>query len=158
MEATARLSGDRGIVVTREFDAPRHLLWLAMTDPAHVKNWWGPNGFSTTIEKMDFHVGGVWEHTMHGPDGTNYPNRSKFLEIVPGERIVYAHGGHKEGGPGVSFEATWIFEDLGANRSRLTIQQVFKTVEMRERVISEFGAMEGGKQTLGRLAEYVKNL
>ena len=76
---------DREIVLSRVFDAPRELVWQAMADPKHVVQWWGPRGFSTTIKKMDFRVGGVWEHTMHGPDGVNFPNKSVFKEIV--ERI-----------------------------------------------------------------------
>lgn len=152
------MESDREIILSREYDAPRSMLWKAFTDPAQIVLWWGPIGFTTTTDKMDLRVGGTWEHTMHGPDGANYPNRSKFLEVVPEERIVYAHGGHKEGGLGVSFEATWTFEDLEEGRSRLTVHQRFKTAEMRERVVNEFGAIEGGKQTLARLADYLRKL
>ena len=118
-------TSDREIVITREFDAPRELVWEAMTNPKHVVNWWGPRGFSTTIEKMDFRVGGVWKHVMRGPDGVNYPNQSVFKEIVKPERIVFSHGGKREGGPGVSFVSTWTFEKLAADKTRVTIRMVF---------------------------------
>ena len=59
-----------------------------MVDPKHVVQWWGPNGFTTTIQEMDFRRGGVWTLVMHGPDGTDYPNYSTFQEIVYPERIV----------------------------------------------------------------------
>src|ERR1700678_444638 len=92
-------SADREIVISRVFDAPRELVWQAMTDPLHVIHWWGPRGFTTTIEEMNVRPGGVWKQVMHGPDGTDYPNKSIFTEVVKPERLVYAHGGGKKGGP-----------------------------------------------------------
>ena len=143
---------DNEIVITRLLDAPRELVWEAMTNPKHVVNWWGPRGFSTTIEVMDVRPGGIWKHVMHGPDGTNYPNKSIFKEVVKPERIVYTHGGSREGGPGVQFEATWTFEPVDG-KTKVTIRQVYPTAEMRNLIIKEYGAIEGGKQTLVRLAE-----
>jgi len=145
----------REIVISREFNAPRELVWEAMSNPKHVVNWWGPRGFSTTIETMDFRVGGVWKHVMHGPDGANYPNKSVFKEITKPERIVYSHVGGREGGPGASFEATWTFAALGPDRTRLTMRMVFPTAQDHDLVVKEFGAIEGGKQTLERLAEFL---
>src|SRR5271169_6856823 len=92
-ESHVENSSDREIIISRVFDAPRELVWQAMSDPQHVVNWWGPVGFTSTIEKMEFRPGGVWKHVMRGPDGAEYPNKSVFKEIVPPERIVYAHGG-----------------------------------------------------------------
>lgn len=151
-------NADQEIYITREFAAPRELLWEAMTNPKHVVNWWGPVGFTTTIEKMDFRVGGTWKHVMRGPDGTEYPNQSVFKEIVKPEKIVYSHGGRRKGGPGVSFISTWSFEELGKNKSRVSIRMVFPNTAKRDFVVKEFGAIEGGKQTLGRLAEYAKKM
>lgn len=153
-EATNAVTPDREIVTSRLFDAPREVVWEAFTDPKQVVQWWGPNGFTTTIEVMDVRVGGQWRHTMHGPDGTDYPNASVFKEIVKPERIVYGHGGGKEGGPGASFEATWIFEAQG-NKTLLTGRMVFPTAAARELVVKEYGAIEGAKQTFARLAEYL---
>ncbi len=146
-------TADREIVISREFQAPRELVWEAMTNPEHVAKWWGPRGFSTTIEVMDFRVGGMWKHVMRGPDGTNYPNKSIFREIVKPERIVYTHGGGREQGPGASFTATWTFEELAPDRTRLTNRMVFGSAEERDFVVREFGAIEGGRQTLMRLSE-----
>lgn len=147
-------TSDREIIISRLLDAPRELVWKAMTDPAHVIHWWGPEGFTTTIEEMDLRVGGTWRHVMHGPDGTDYPNRSTFKEIVAPERIVYAHGGGRRGGPGADFTATWTFESLG-KQTRLTIHMLFDTPADRDRAVTEYGAVEGGKQTLERLAGYL---
>lgn len=148
-------TSDREIVISRTFDAPRELVWQAMTDPRHVVNWWGPRGFSTTIETMDFRVGGVWKHTMRGPDGALYPNKSIFREIVKPERIVYTHGGGHEEGPGATFVATWSFEAVAAKQTKVTIHMVFPSPEARDFVVKEFGAIEGGRQTLARLGEYL---
>jgi uncharacterized protein YndB with AHSA1/START domain len=149
---------DREIFISRDFDAPRELLWEAMTNPKHVVNWWGPTGFTTTIETMDFRVRGHWKHTMHGPDGAEYPNHSIFKEIVKPEKIVFSHGGRKKGGRGVQFVSTWTFEDLAKNKTRVSIRMIFSKVEDRDFVVREHKAIEGGKQTLGRLAEYARKL
>ncbi len=149
-------TADREILISRTFDAPRELVWKAMTDPQHVVHWWGPDGFTTTVETMDLRVGGAWKHVMHGPDGTDYPNSSVFTEIVPLERIVFSHG-DKAGGLGAHFVATWRFEALGA-QTRLSVHMLFDTPADRDFVVKEFGAIEGGKQTLGRLAEYLPRM
>jgi uncharacterized protein YndB with AHSA1/START domain len=148
-------TADRELVITRIFDAPRELAWQAMTDPAHVVQWWGPRGFTTTIQVMDVRPGGVWTHVMHGPDGTDYPNHSVFQEVVYPERIVYAHGGHGPGGPEADFIATWTFEAIEDNKTRVTMRGVFPSAEARDAVVREYNALEGGKQTLERLAEHL---
>ncbi|HMD55276.1 MAG TPA: SRPBCC domain-containing protein, partial [Phycisphaerae bacterium] len=142
---------ERQIAITRVVEAPRELVWEAWTNPVHVANWWGPRGFTTTIHEMDVRPGGVWHHTMHGPDGTDYPNKSVFTEVVKPERIVFSHGG----GTGVHFQATWTFEDLDG-KTKVTIRMVFPTVEDRDRVVKKYSAIEGGNQTLARLAQLME--
>jgi uncharacterized protein YndB with AHSA1/START domain len=149
-------TADREIVHQRLLDAPRELVWEAFTDPAQVAQWWGPRGFTTTIHEMDLRPGGVWHHTMHGPDGTDYPNKSVFVEVVKPERIVYTLGGGREGAPGVSFEATWTFEEQPGDKTLLTGRMVFPTAAARDLVVKEYGAIEGGKQTLDRLEEQLE--
>jgi uncharacterized protein YndB with AHSA1/START domain len=153
-------TSDREIILTRVLNAPRELVWQAWADPKHIVNWWGPRGFTTTIKRMEFRVGGIWEHTMHGPDGKNYPNKSIFKEIVPLERITYSHGGGREDAAtqGANFVATWTFETVDGNQTRLTGRMVFHSKEARDRVVREYGAIEGGKQTLERAAEYVTSM
>jgi uncharacterized protein YndB with AHSA1/START domain len=152
---SASPTSDREIVITRLFDAPRELAWQAMTDPRHVVQWWGPFGFTTTIQEMDVRPGGVWTHVMHGPDGTDYQNHSVFQEVVYPERIVYSHGGSKPGGSEVGFISTWTFESIEPNKTRVTMRGVFPTAEARDRTVKEYGAIEGGRQTLERLAEHL---
>ncbi|HYH13179.1 MAG TPA: SRPBCC domain-containing protein, partial [Thermomicrobiales bacterium] len=62
------------IVITREFDAPRELVWQAWSDPDHVAAWYAPEGFTVPRIELDFRPGGVMELDMQGPDGTIYPN------------------------------------------------------------------------------------
>jgi len=149
---------DREIIISRVFDAPRELVWEAMTDPKHVVNWWGPRGFTTTTEVMDFRPGGTWKHIMRGPDGTEYPNKSVFVEIVKHERIVYTHAGGKKDAPGAHFEATWTFEALGPNKTRLTLRQLHPSAQARDTVVKVYGAIEGGRQTLERLSEHLAKM
>jgi uncharacterized protein YndB with AHSA1/START domain len=143
----------RSIIGMREFDAPRDLVFAAWTDPKHLAQWWGPNGFTTTTTSFDLRPGGIWRFVMHGPDGRDYQNRITFDEVVPPERIVYRHGGGEDVEP-VQFRQTVIFEDL-AGRTSMTWRGNFPSAAERDRVIREYGAAEGLVQTIARLGEYV---
>jgi len=155
---TPPVAAPNEIVMSRVFNAPRDLVWRAWTEPQHVARWWGPRGFTTETKVMDFRVGGAWQHVMVGPDGARYPNKSIFKEIVPHEKIVYSHGGGREEGPGATFTATWTFEVVDAARTRLTGRLTFPDASARDFVAKEFGAIEGGQQTLERLSEYLPGL
>jgi uncharacterized protein YndB with AHSA1/START domain len=148
-------TADRELVLQRVYDAPRELVYKVWTDPEHVVRWWGPNGFTTTNHSMEVKVGGVWSYTMHGPDGTDYPNRMAFLVVEPNERLVYDHG-EDELNPKM-FQGSATFEDVGG-KTRLTLRLVFDTAEQRDETVKRAGAIEGGKQTLARLAEYISKM
>jgi len=147
-------TSDREIVFTRLLNAPRELVFDAWTDPKQIVLWWGPTGFTTTIQEMDVRPGGKWNIIMHGPDGTDYPNYSVYTEIVKPERICYSHTGGKKGDRGANFQQTATFEAVG-NKTRLTMRMVFATAEERDYVVKEYGALEGGQQTLNRLEEHL---
>jgi uncharacterized protein YndB with AHSA1/START domain len=148
------LDGDPHTMVgTREFDAPRALVFSAWTDPKHLAQWWGPHGFTTTTHSFDFRPGGVWRFVMHGPDGRDYQNRVTFEEIVPPERIVYRHGGGDDVEP-VQFRTTVMLEDLGGH-TRVTWRFEFASAAERNRVIKEYGADKGLEQCMARLADFV---
>lgn len=151
-------TSDREIVIKRVVSAPRELVWEVWTNPKHVAQWWGPRGFSTTIETMDVRPGGVWKHVMRGPDGAEYPNHNVFQEVVKPERIVFTLGGaRKGGGTEVRALSTWTFVEQDG-KTEVTIRMVFESKEKRDQVVKEYGAIEGGKQTLGRLDEYLSAL
>ena len=149
-------SDPKVMVGTRLVDAPRELVWSVWTDPKHLSQWWGPDGFRTTTSAFDFKPGGVWRFVMHGPDGRDYENRITFDEIVKPERIAYRHGGGGDIEP-VQFRTTVTFDDLGA-KTRVTLRGTFPSAEERARVIREYGADKSLAQTLARLGEYVEGL
>lgn len=144
---------DRQIVMSRLVDAPRELVWKALSDPAHLVQWWGPSGFTNTFQEMDFRPGGVWRFTMHGPDGTNYPNYAVFEEITEPERISYWHGTSPEDARHF-FQTLTMDEDGG--KTLVSIRLVFDTVEACQKVKS-FG-IDGGQQTLARLDSYLQSM
>jgi uncharacterized protein YndB with AHSA1/START domain len=148
----AEQSTDREIVITRLFDAPRELVFDAWTDAQHVSQWWGPKGFTTTIHEMNVRPGGVWRFVMHGPDGTDYDNKIVYLEIVRPERLMFAHGADKENDPD-QFQVTVTFAEQGG-KTTLTMRSVFSSTAQRDKTIA-FGAVEGGHQTLERLAAHL---
>ena len=139
---------DREIVASRTFDAPRDLVFRMWTEPEHVRQWWGPKGFRNTILSMDVRPGGQWRFIMHGPDGTDYKNDIIYREIVRPERIAYTHVS------GPVFDAVATFDEEGG-KTRVTVRMTFATTELRNRVVEQFGAVEGLEQTLDRLGETV---
>ncbi len=76
---------------SREIPATPESVFSAIQDPARLARWWGPEGFTNTFHTFEFRKGGAWVFTMHGPDGTDYPNQSEFLEIVPPSLIRMKH-------------------------------------------------------------------
>ena len=157
MNARVEATTDREIVTERLINAPRELVWKAWTDPKHLEQWWGPTGFTTTTKEFDFKPGGVWFHTMHGPDGTDYPNEIYYEEILEPSLITYAHGGGEVGANDAQFHSTITFDDQDG-KTLLTMRAVFDTVAQRDHVVKMYHAIEGGQQTIARLDEYVMKL
>ena len=145
----ANNSADREIVVERLLNASRDVVFKVWSDPAHISRWWGPNGFTTTTAKMDFKPGGQWRFVMHGPDGRDYKNLIVYTDIAAPERISYNHS--DDGGGKIAFETTVTFAAQG-NKTLVTLRTLFPSKEERDYVVREHGAVEGGKQTLERLA------
>ena len=144
---------ERTLSVSRVIDGPRELVFRAWTEVRHLSRWFGPDGFTTTTTEFEFRVGGVWEFVMHGPDGTDFPNRIEWREIAPPERIHFWHGSRKEDPK--AFQTTVLLREEDG-KTEITLRSLFPTKEDRDFVVKNFGAIEGGKQTLGRLALYVE--
>lgn len=137
---------DRSDARTRLIAAPPAEVFAAMRDPARVARWWGPAGFTNTIHTYEFVPGGRWLMTMHGPDGTNYPNESRFTRLVPDQLFEIEHlGGHH-------FMLTL---ELAAHAqgTQLAWRQTFDTAE-HYRALAEFVAA-ANEQNLDRLAAEV---
>ena len=143
---------DRELMVSRLIEGPRDVVFEAFTEVQHLSRWWGPEGFTTTTRTFEFSEGGVWEFTMHGPDGTDYPNWIQWMEIRPPEVIVLRHGEGPDDPE--QFSSTFIFEE-GTDATRVTLRSEFKTKALRDRAAEEYGAIEGANQTLDSLAAYV---
>jgi len=150
-ETNATETTDREIVATRLLDAPCELVWEAWTNPKHLAQWWGPNGFTNTIHKIEVKPGGVWRFIMHGPDGTDYRNEIVYVEVVKPERLVYDHVS------GPKFHVTVTFTEEG-DKTRLNMQMVFESAAERDNTIRKFGAVEGLNQTLGKLHDHLAKI
>jgi len=155
MMSLAEIQGESEIVVMREFDAPREMVFAAWADPKQLAQWFGPEGFTTTIESFDFREGGEWAMVMHGPDGTNYPSSILFTEITPPELIAYFQRGGRAGADEIAFQSTVTFEEIGRQKTRLTIRMEFASGEERDETERDYKAIEGGRQTLNRLAMFL---
>ena len=129
-------TSDRELVIVREFAAPRALVWRVWTEPAHVAQWFGPRGFSTTVSASDLRSGGKWRFIMKGPDGSEYAFGGVFLEVVSPEKIVSTDefgSEYEKELPGVDLPkgmvVTTLFEDAGPGRTRVTIRVLHPTAE-----------------------------
>ncbi len=145
---------DKELMITmwHDYEATRDELFRAFIDRSRIAWWFGPNGFTTTIIGMDVRPGGVWNYVMHGPDGTDYPDKATYVEITEPERLVYDHAVDRPGAPRM-FRQTVSF-DTAAGKSRVTFELKFDSREEFERNLKA-GAVEGGLQTLARLEEYL---
>lgn len=138
---------NRTMRIERTFNAPIELVWQVWTEPDHIKNWWGPNGFTNTIKTMNVREGGEWLFTMHGPDGTNYANRSVYKEIVPHKKIVFEHFNPH-------FITTVLFEAQG-DKTHIKWSVMLDSAEMLQTVIKAHNAAEGLKQNVEKLEKYL---
>ena len=144
-------TASRELFISRVFNAPRELVWKVWTEPEHIKQWWGPNGFTNTIFQMDVKPGGVWDFIMHGPDGTDYKNKSVYKEVVKYEKLVYDHVS------GPKFQFTVTFKEQG-KKTLISIQMLFETVELRDQTVKTFKADEGLRQNMEKLQVYLEKI
>jgi uncharacterized protein YndB with AHSA1/START domain len=151
MESKNTDTKDRELLITRKLNAPVDLVWEAWIQPEHIANWWGPDGFTTTISKMDMRPGGEWNLVMHGPDGTDYDNKSIFREIVPLKKIVYEHMTY----PWIL--ATIEFEDQG-EQTFVKWHMLFESAEVFLQVVKTYKADKGLEQNVAKLDAYVSKL
>src|SRR6476646_10236456 len=144
MENSKNNTRERELVITRKLNAPVELVWEAWTKPEHIAQWWGPEGFTNTIHTMELFQGGTWDLVMHGPDGTDYKNKSIFKEIIPFKKIVYDHVN------GPRFTATVEFESQG-DQTFIRWKMLFETVEEFIRTVKTFKADVGLRQNVEKL-------
>jgi uncharacterized protein YndB with AHSA1/START domain len=150
--ATVELPTDEQILITREFDAPRHLVYKAWTTPGLVERWWHADRGRVTSIDIDLRVGGTWRYVMVTPDGFEVAFHGEYLEIVHGERIVSTEVYESEPTPaGETMNAVTFVEMDGRTRVTLLVQCTSK--ELRDAIIAS--GMEDGLQDALTLLEQV---
>jgi uncharacterized protein YndB with AHSA1/START domain len=141
------------LVFERIFDAPRELVWKVITDPERVTNWWGPRGYTTTVDEMDVRPGGKWRWINHTTGGDDVPFKGEYLEVVPPERLVQTEIWDVPGFDDRAAISTLVLEDLGG-QTRYVARTRFPSVEDLEGAIAN-GMTGGALQTYDRLAEEI---
>ena len=149
--------GKQEIVITREFDAPRELVFKAVTDPKLIPQWWGPRHLSTDVDQMDVRPGGQWRFINRDAEENAYAFHGVYHEVLAPERIIdtFEFEGLPETGH-VTLE-TMKLEALPGGRTRLTVQSVFQSVADRDGML-QGGMEEGVDDTYDRLAELLKKM
>ena len=150
------LPSDREIVLTRDFEAPRSLVFEAFTRPEHLKQWWGLRGSTLRVCEVDLRPGGAWRFVTRGANGHENPFRGEYREITPPERLVYTLVYDVEGARDSPGLVTDIFSEQGG-RTTLVETMLFPTVEERDGLLKS-GMKSGAAETFDRLAELLATL
>ena len=140
-------TSDRELATTRLLPHPRERVFRAIAERDRIARWWGPAGFRNTIDTFDFREGGEWKFTMHGPDGKDYPNHSRFEKIVPLE-VVILH----VNAPHFRLFMT-LTEEAGG--TRMHWRQVFEDAHVREQLAPV--CVPANEQNLDRLEAELSN-
>lgn len=151
------LSGavDRQVVLLRVYPAPPDTVFGLWVAKEHLQKWWGPEGSSLTTEEFDPRPRGRWRFTMHDPQGTDYPAAITYNEIVPSTRLTFTH--RDPTGVDPPFTTVVTFDEFGG-QTALSMRHVFASPGDRHLVVAKHRAIEGGNQTLARLAALLEHL
>ena len=147
--------GKHDITMSREFGAPRELLFKAYTDPELVAKWWGPRILTTTVDKMEVRPGGLWRFVHRDPQGNDYAFHGVYHDVTSPERIVTTF--EFEGMPGHVLLESASFEELPGGRSKIVTLSVFQSVEDRDGMI-QTGMESGAVESMDRLEELVASM
>lgn len=116
------------IISSRIINSPVEMVYQAFENPNHLKNWWGPEGFTNTIHEFDLRAGGNWILTMHGPEKGNYENSSVFKTVLPNKLISW----ERKSQP--LFDMEIAFEKLEENKTQISFKMIFATAEECEKM------------------------
>jgi uncharacterized protein YndB with AHSA1/START domain len=152
---TVTTPSDLEIRMTRSFNAPRALVFEAMSKREHMERWWGPRKYETIIDKLDFRPGGAWRFINRDRDtGEEFAFRGEFREIVPNEKISWTF--EWEGLPGHISVDTMTLEEVDG-RTTVTANSVFDSKEDRDGMLQS-GMEEGANESYDRLEELLATL
>jgi uncharacterized protein YndB with AHSA1/START domain len=121
------------IVTSRTISTSRELVYLAWSNPGHLKNWWGPAGFTNTFNEFDFREGGKWSFIMHGPDKGNYVNECEFIKIRKPSVIAWKRFTKP------LFQVVVTFEEIAPEKTKIVFRQVFNSVDECSKIKSFAG-------------------
>jgi len=147
------MPSDREVVLTRVFDAPRHLVFDALTKPEHVMRWFGPPSCPIVSCEIDFRVGGGWRYILRGPDVKAMGMRGVYREITRPERLISTES--FDDYPGESLNTVTLAEENG--KTTLTTRVLYDSKETRDAVIRS-GMERGASETYDRLAEHLDQM
>jgi uncharacterized protein YndB with AHSA1/START domain len=148
--------GTHNISVTRAFDAPRDLVFKAMTDPDLIPKWWGPRRYWTKVDRMEARSGGSWRFINGDSAGHEFGFHGVYHLVDAADRVIIQTF-EWEGMPGHVALETMRLEDMGGGKTRMVQESVFQTVEDRDGAASS-GMQEGAEETYDRLAEVIAEL
>jgi uncharacterized protein YndB with AHSA1/START domain len=151
---TIAMPSDLEVVTTREFNAPRDLVFKAFTDPKMIPNWWGPRGLTTEVDRMDLRPGGGWRFVQHDASGNEFAFHGDYREVAPPERLVSTF--EWEGLPGHVIVETTIFEEI-EGKTQITTTAVFQSKEDRDGMVQS-GMETGVRESYERLSEILATL
>ena len=146
--------GSQMVTLTREFNAPRELVFKAMTDPKLVAQWWGMRSTTTTVDKMEAKAGGVWRFVDRDEDGNEFAFHGVYHDVTIPERLVYTF--EFEGMPGHVLLETILLEERDG-KTFVTDSSVFQSVEARDGMI-EAGMESGAAESFELLDELVASM
>jgi uncharacterized protein YndB with AHSA1/START domain len=141
---------DREVINTRSVNASRELVYKAWTTPEHLRNWWGPKGFTNTFHEFDPQPGGKWKFIMHGPDGKNYENESAFVGLLKPELIIFNHISNPQ------FQIVGTFEEVQDGKTKVTFRMIFPTTEACA-ALRDF-VTEKNEENMDRLEDELKKM
>lgn len=149
--------GKQELLIEREFDAPRELVFKAFTDPELYAQWIGPRGLTTIIETFEPKNGGSWRYIQKDPEGNEFAFHGVNHEVFDPKRIIttFEFEGLPESGHVILDTAR--FEELPGNRSKLIDQSVFQSVEDRDGMLQS-GMEEGVNESYDRLDELLDKM
>ena len=141
MKSIVDTKSESSIIMTRVFDAPREAGWAVLTDPKHVRVWYGGHGFENPVCEMDVRPGGRWRHVMRTPDGSEHPSEFVFVDVIRPEKLSWRDASPR---PGVHPSPLVVvtLEEAGAKQTRWTMVARFETAADRA------GAMQFGFTTV----------
>jgi uncharacterized protein YndB with AHSA1/START domain len=148
------MPSEREIVIERVFDAPRRLVFEAVTKPEYVARWYGPRRLNIVVCEIDLRVGGTWRYVLRDPDGNDYGFSGVYREIVPPERIVTTEG--YEAMPGHEYVVTMTLDEQ-AGKTKLRSHLVYQNAADRDGHVRS-GMEPGMRETYDRLAELLATL